>query len=228
MASITKRNTSTLNGNNNLASSQIVPIPSGTSNGDIIIAIAQSYVNPGPGITGQTMTRLGDIISNGMYYSSFYKIHSTGDPTGITFTVSGTAKGKITMVSYYGDYNITNPIQAFSNTGYITSNTALLATGLTSLQINTPLIFHGGIYATTSRSFTVPTSPGTFIEDFDGGSTAPDMWHYFASYMYGGGNTGNVSAVISANNTIKHAFMVALNPPAPVLSSRQRIRITHQ
>jgi hypothetical protein len=232
---ITCRNTSTystVSGSTNT----IVPIPSGTSNGDIIIAISCLAISTGGRyMTGETMTRLGDnnrtLVNPEQYYSAFYRVWHTGDPTGITFLAyAGGAKVKITMASYYGDYNSSSPIDAFSNTSYYGLTDILRAASINVTAINSPIIFFGGVYSTTSKTFTKSTSlDNTWVEDYDNGDTTCDMWHNFESTTWSSsGATNAVDATISAPLSNKHAFMLALNVPSPSPPTRRRLLlITH-
>lgn len=221
---ITLRNTSTYGLNSYYSTS--VPIPTGTQNGDIIIALTTYYSGF---MTGQTMTSLGDRRVT-HYYSAFYKIWNTGDPTGITFSVSsGGSRGKVTMASYYGDFNTSSPIDSFSNTQYITSNNIVRAASINVSEVNSAIIFFGGVYSTSARTFTKPTGlTNLWVEDYDGGDTGSDMWHTFDSIVWSGnGATGLIDVIVSTTATTKHAFMVALKPPLTPPPPRRRIYLTH-
>lgn len=194
--------------------------PSGTVDGDILftlICIGNGTTNPPatidsvPANWNLIATRL---IST--YYRYYFYWHiASGDGSSYTWSLTATNKLHAVCSCYTGgDFNPADPIDNYSDTQYITSDTILRATSFNVATANSPLFFTGGVYSTASKTFTKPSVPTSgWVEDDDAGSTTPDWWSEACSMIWAGsGATGNIQATISATMTIKHAFAVALNP----------------
>jgi len=192
--------------------------PTGTVDGDILFcflcvrAVTPPTVDSVPSGWNLIATRLG-ATPNYRYYL-YYKI-AAGE--GASWVWSFTATGKVRAVcSCYmgGDFDPDDPIDVWSDTGYIVSDFTLRAASMSVTKANSPLVFFGGVYHISTRTFTEPSVPAAWTKDDDAGSTTSDWWTIIASLLWSGsGPTGDMDAGISASDPNKHAFAVALNPP---------------
>jgi hypothetical protein len=194
--------------------------PTGIVEGDIIFVAVAWYTTSGYTIDGvpSGFTSLGSYTSNSDKYALYYKIAGASEPSSYTFSFSNTVKYKITSFGYSGgSFNPSDPIDVVSNTAYRTSGTTVRAASMTVANANSPLIFIGMQYNTSSQTFTKPSVPTSdWVENYDSGSTTPDFWFEFCSMIWSGsGATGNMDATSTGSNGTKHAFAVALKPIPP-------------
>jgi hypothetical protein len=190
----------------------IVTKPSGTANDDIMFAVIQSttaYSNSLP--SGWTSIAQTTAVSG--YYELLYRVASS-EGANYTFGFAGSYKIKVTIATYRGGFNISDPIDVFSDTSYITSNTTNRAASMNVTYRNSPLLFFGCVLESSSFTQTKPSLPTTgWVEDYDGGSTNSDFWLEICSMTWAGvGATGDMDSTISSATTEKHAFAVALKP----------------
>lgn len=190
--------------------------PTGTVDGDILFCWIGWYAAVTIDSVPSGWNLLGQYIANTDRYALYYKIAS-GEGASWAWSFTATAKVRAVCSCYTsGDFNASTPIDVVSNTAYRTSDANCRAASMDVAVANSPLMFWGGCYATTTKSFTKPSVPTTdWVEDDDGWSTTPDMATEVCSFIWAGsGATGAMSATISATMTAKHAFAVALKPPA--------------
>lgn len=191
-----------------------VNLPTGTVNGDIIFALVQHrgvYSNSQP--SGWTLLGQGSGGASSGFFELWYKVAS-GEPANYTWGFSASERIRILNISYQGGFFDTGtPIDVVSSTGYTTSNTIARAASMNVTAANSPLFHFACVFRTSSTTFTPPTSPTTFTEDYDGGNTGPDMWNEVSSCEWSSsGATGNIDATISVSIGTKHSFAVALKP----------------
>ena len=199
--------------------------PTGTVDGDILFCWLGFYKTSAMtvGSVPSGWQLLGEYLTNSDKYALYYKVAS-GEPASWVWSFSTTGKVRAVCSCYTGgDFNASNPINVVSNTPYRTSGTPCIATTMNVANANSPLIFWGGVYSTTVRTFTKPSIPTTgWVEDDDAGSTTPDFSTEVCSMIWAGsGATGDMSATISTSLATKHAFAVALNPAQGVPISGQ-------
>jgi hypothetical protein len=205
--------------NSNGTVSASVAMPTGVTTSDIMFAHILHYYG--------TADVLNSIPSgwypaggtgrhrNGVYNQAlYYKVATAGETGPYVFGFSGTAKVAVTISAYRGNFNSANPIDAFSNTEYVTSNTSYQAASLTVANANSTVLMFPSVYNTTIRTFTEPTTQsGGWTEDYDHGNTAPDFSRAaYRKLITASGATGVITSVGSlSGTTIKHAFAVVLN-----------------
>ena len=191
--------------------SAVIAKPSGTADDDIMFMVIESgtaYTNALPdGWTSLAQTNSTD------FYELAYKVAST---EGSNYTVGFAAAQpvKITILTYSGGFNVTDPIDTFSNTAYVVSDTNNRAASMDVTYANSVLLFFGAVQGTSAVTQTKPTLPTTdWTEDYDSGDTDSDFWLEVASMTWTGkGATGAMTSTLSATKTNKHAFAVALKP----------------
>lgn len=185
--------------------------PTGTVDDDLMFAFLYSntaLTNSVP--SGWTLA--GNNNTAGAICALYYK-KASSEGASYNWGWAGSQAKKVIIVTYRGGFNLTTPIDVVSNASYTTNNTTLRADTMTVTKANSPLIFFGGVDTGSSTTSTPPTVPTTFAEDYDNWNTTPQKLMTVASVVWtGSGATGNIDATISASNTGKHAFAVALNP----------------
>jgi hypothetical protein len=191
--------------------------PGSTAQGDILFAFISWYT---AGVTIDSVPSgwnlLGDYTANTDKYALYYKVAGASEPSSYTWSFSATAKVRIVCSCYTaGDFKTADPIDVVSNTAYRTSDTIVRAATMSGAKANSPLVFFGAVYSTSSKTFTKPSVPSSdWVEDDDAGSQTPDFWQEVCSMIWtGSAATGNMDATASATLTAKHAFAVALKPP---------------
>ncbi len=188
--------------------------PTNTTTSDIMFALVMrgaTTTNPNSVPTGWTL--LGSNSTTHLW-KLYYKMASSTEASGYTWEWAKAGKTAITIATYRGGFNTTNPISATSTTAYKTSDTNVIAT-TTAALLNSPLLFFGSVYATAARTFTKPSVPtSNWVENSDNGSTTSCLWRETASMTWASsGATGTTSATVSgAAIIVKQAFAVALNP----------------
>jgi len=191
--------------------------PSGTVDGDILFTFICVYKTTVPVLdavpSGWNLIASRSVSTN--YHFFLYWKLASSEPASYTWSWTTTVKMRAVCSCYTsGDFDPANPINVYSDTQYITANTILRAASMTVSKANSPLVFFGGVYHTSSRTFTKPSVPTTdWVEDDDAGHTTPDWWTDINSMIWSGsGATDNMDATISASDAHKHAFAIALNP----------------
>lgn len=204
---------------NNSSTTITINKPTGTVDGDIMFAVITRITGgtfPSGVPSGWTLLKQRS-ASNA--WALYYKIAASEGASYVwTYDASVNLDGHI--FTYRGGFNPTNPIEldSISDTQYQTSDTTVRAASVGIIKANSPLIFIG-MYNDTGITFTKPSVPTSgWVEDFDSAGSMASSRHEVCSFVWSGsGETGNVDATVSSNTTtVKHAFMVALNPEIDV------------
>lgn len=188
--------------------------PTDTADGDIMFALVMRNSTTDPSSVPSDWALAGSMPAT--YGRWLYWKVADNEGSNYTWEWASGAKTSITITTYRGGFDITDPIDVVSNSAYTTSNTTVRAASMNVTAVNSPLLFFATFYRTSSTTFTKPSVPTVdWVEDYDGGSTSPDFWREVASMVWSGsGATGDMDATASATGTtVKHAFAVALNPP---------------
>ena len=193
--------------------------PTGTVNGDLLFCWIGWYAAVTIDSVPSGWNLLGEYLANTDRYALYYKIAS-GEGASWVWSFTATAKVRAVCSCYTaGNFNGATPIDVVSNTAYRTSDLNVIAATMNVAAASSPLIFWGGFYSTTTKSFTKPSVPTSgWLEDDDVWNTTPDFGTEVCSFIWtGSGATGAMSATLSTGSiTTKHAFAVALKP-APVV-----------
>jgi hypothetical protein len=152
------------------------------------------------------------IDANTDKYAVYWKV-AASEPASWNWSFSGDCKVRAVCSCYTsGDFDPLDPIDVVSNTPYRVNDTACIAASMAVSAPNSPLVFWGGVYYSSARTFTKPAAPAGWIENDDAGSLDPDFWTEVCSMIWAGsGATGAMSATMSGTAIQKHAFAVALN-----------------
>lgn len=209
------------------SNSATVTKPAGTADGDILFALVKHNANEAFSSTPSGWTQLGTsrwLTTSSSMFSLFYKVASS-EPADYTWTWATAARTAIRIAAYRGGFDTADPIDVVSDSTYQTNDTTLRAAAMTASAANSVVLFFGGTHISAAQTFTPPTAPASMTEDLDAYAGGGRLSHIFARLDWtGSGSTGDMDATISAANDQKHAFAVALNPPAgdttpPVLTS---------
>lgn len=191
-------------------SSHVVNKPANTADGDIMFAFVSSevaYLNSIPAgwtrITQATNTR---------YFDLFYKIAS-GEGASYTWGfASNTNYPSITIATYRGGFDPSNPIQTFSNTYNSNADTSVTAGSITTISAGQSLFFFASSYWGGGTSFTKPTVPSSaWVEDSDqtGSSLGQEVCSLLNWTSFGA--TGAITATQNQSASQRMAFAVAVN-----------------
>lgn len=187
----------------------VVPAPSGLSNGDLIFVSIRraSAVEPTGVPSGWTLIQK-NLATYGFWV--YYKI-ANGEESSWTWNWSGSTRTLGHSFAFYGDYDVSNPIQN-STTPYsaTASGTPVYIPALTTSQSDSLSIIIASGYSTSTKTFAVPTN---WTEHSDTGNTSPDFWQAMASRSLpvNGTNTGIVSYPISAASTYRVGVQIFVN-----------------
>jgi len=187
-----------------------VSVPTGTQSNDLVLAW-QSCAN-GIASTPSGWTLLDTDSST--EFGLFYRVGGSGSHN---FIQSASGKIRVDMVSYRGGFNISDPIDNYSNTDYTTINNILRAASFSVTEADSNIIVVGGCYSPTgARTFTPPSSPGSFTEDVDDGDVDSDFYHTFSHYFWSSsGPTGVMDTTVSGTAATKHCIGLSLNLAVP-------------
>jgi len=202
--------------NSSGSASAVVSKPTGVAEDDIMFAHILHY---------NATDRLSTIPDgwveigrhkNGSYNQAlYYKVAGASEGASYTFGLSASSKLAVTISAYRGNFDPSDPIDDFSNTEYVTSNTTYRAASLTLTNPNSTVLMFPSIYSGTVYTFNNPiTQDAGWVEDYDHGSTSPDFSRAgYRKKIRVSGATGVIDSIGQTGSTIKHAFAVALNIP---------------
>ncbi len=196
--------------------SALVSKPTGVTQGDIMFAHILHF---------NSTDRLSAIpagwISLGRHKNSnynqalYYKVAGSGEGSisNYTFGLTSSSKLAVTISAYRGCFDITNPIDSFSNVEYITNNTTYRAGSVTLSASNTTVLMFPSIYNGAVRTFSPPlTQGGGWTEDYDYGTNTADFSRAgYRKFISAAGATNVIDSIGATGNNIKHAFAVALH-----------------
>lgn len=191
--------------------------PTGTTQDDIMFALVKRLTaNSWSTVpTGWTLLASDADANTTTTVDLYYRVAGASEGASYQWISSGTSRIGGSIYAFRSDFNTTTPIDVYSNTSYETNDTIVRGASMTTSVANEALIFFSLSHASSSQTFTPATVPTTFTEHTDTGSANSRFWRSAASVVWSGsGATGTMDAAVSAANTSKHAFVVALQPAA--------------
>jgi hypothetical protein len=199
------------------SSSALVAKPTGTADDDIMMALVDradtAAADPTTVPTGWALLGKQDQANRAFW--AYWKL-AASEGADYTWAWAAATRTGITIATYRDAFDTASPIDVVSNTAYNVSDSTVRGASMVVAAVNSPLIFMGVAARSSSFTWTPPTAPATFVEDVDTWNSGSRMGRTFASVVWtGSGSSGDMDATISftlAND--KHAFVVALNPPA--------------
>lgn len=193
----------------------VLPAPAGIAANDILFGYVKHNANETPTGVPSGWTLLGSEFNteSTSYWFLYYKIATGSEPADYTWTFATAARAGGVSIAYRDGFDTADPIDAVSDTGYITNDTTLRAAAATAAEANAPVLFFGCTHNSSANAVTHPSSPAAFTEDVEyfGGSGRGN--YEIASLIWtGSGTTGNVDATLASAVGVKHAFLVILTP----------------
>ena len=195
-----------------------VNIPSGTVDGDIMFMYLSIYIATPPTIDSvpEGWTQIATNTAGNSRWYLYYKVASS-EGASYTWSLTASCRYYAVNISYASgafDVQSISDITAISNTLYGTSDATVRAASMNVPNANSPLLIFASVYSTTVRTFTEPSVPGTWSENYEYGHTTPDISGAIDSMIWSGsGNTGDMDNTCSATiATNKHAFAISLKP----------------
>ena len=191
--------------------SKTVTKPTGTTDGDIMIAFAARKYEETPTTTPAGWDSRGTNwnVDDYMHCQVWTRVASS-EGANYTWEWANAVRQAIIIVTYRGGYDTVDEFDILSNTGYSGNDAVLRAAGVSVSEADSPAIFIGAGVSSTGLTYTPPSG---FQEDADTGSTDSRFWVIAASDVLGSGASGDIDATIS--ETLwgsKHAMMVVLTP----------------
>lgn len=189
----------------------VVPAPTGLSDGDLIFVAIRRNAAVDPSDVPAGWTLLQSVLSTYGFWI-YYKVAS-GEGSSWTWTWAASTKTLAYAYAFLGDFDPNDPIQSSTTPFSSASGTAIDIPALTTSVDNTLSLILSSAYSTSTKTFTVPTSP-SYVEHSDTGSNLPDFWQAIASYAYptANTNTGTISYPVSSSSSYLIGCQILINP----------------
>jgi hypothetical protein len=195
-----------------------VYLPEGVADNNLLVlAVSVQSENIAATPTGWTPV-CSDTLEIERYY--FYVRTADSEPSYYTVTAASSSGDSISGVigAYRGGIG---GLDTYSNTPYKTNDSTLRAGTVTPAQAGSPCIFVGVHYRYMGLGYTCtpPSSPGSWVEDFD---DINDVFygdigvHFYHTTLSSTSPTGNIDATLSGSTSDKHAVALVFEPVIPV------------
>jgi len=194
-------------------------LPTGTADDDFLLAVIHSvdgtlssapsgWDNFGSPVVGQL-----DPSSSAAFTHLYWKIAS-GEPASYSWSWASSARSGCSVYSFRDDFDVSNPVDAISNTAYTTSSTTVRAASATAAAANAPIILFSTQHVSSSQTCTAhPTSPTTFTAHSDLYNSSSRFHRCLSIGVWSGsGSTGDMDTSISNTAVDKRGFALILNP----------------
>lgn len=207
-SNISLRSTSSAN-NNTGGSSLTLNKPTGTTNGDIMVAhvIVRTAGNTITAPSGWTLIQRKD-SSSSISTASYWKLAGSSEPSSYawSFGTSGEASGGI--ASYIG-VDAANPIDA-SNAQYNSGTSTVSNSGVTTTVANGILVYAVGITAPTTVNV-----PSGFTQEWTATSSTSTTSEMSDKILTTTGATGTISGSHNGGTNSNITHLIALKPATP-------------
>lgn len=196
--------------------SAVVTKPTGVVQGDIMFAYIL-HSNGTDRLSGipAGWSQVGVRNKNGNTNQAlYYKVAGASEGANYTFGLTSSSKLGVTISAYRGCFDTANPIETFSDTAYVVSNTTYRASSMTLSSAGTTVLMFPSMYTTAVKTFANPiTQGGGWTEDYDQGSANSDFSRAaYRKFIPSSGATGVIDSIGTSGGVVKHAFGVALRP----------------
>lgn len=144
----------------------------------------------------------------------YYKVAGASEPATYTWTWGpGSVATRATITTWRHGFDVTSPIDNYSNTAYTTDNPILQAASFWISNPSETLLYFGSATAATDITFSRPaTQDNDWVERYDAWDALSTFAHTIGNCDYSGsGDSGVINITATADLTDKHAFAVALN-----------------
>ncbi len=202
------------------ASTLTVAKPTGTVDGDYMVAVAQSVDTAKPTPPAGWTERAEHRYGSASYYKVVWTKPASSEGADYDFafgTTRAPVKGRIDIITCRGGFNPTTPYYGVVNAEYTTLDTSIKASGATvPTAYNPVVIFIGCTYhASITISITPPATPNAFTEDAEAYGTGTSLCNVEFSHFVKTDGLTPISTMIGTLNyglgTHKHAFALILN-----------------
>jgi hypothetical protein len=195
-----------------------VYLPSGVVDGGLLV-LAVSVQSEDISATPAGWVQVcSDTTALERYY--FYIRVADSEPTYYTITAASSSADSISGViaAYRGGIG---GLDTYSNNVYTVNDDTLRAGTVTPLNSGSPCILVGVHYRYSGLGYTCtpPSSPGSWVEDFD---DINDVFygdigvHFYHTTLSSTSPTGNIDATLSGSTSDKHAVALVFEPVIPV------------
>lgn len=189
--------------------------PTGTQDDDIMIALLFHHFDAATASVPSGWSTIAPLYKSNDTFIGLYRKVASSESGSYEWTFSTASRTSLTIATYRGGFDTTDPIDTYSNDSYGTSDEYNPAGTVTVSANKSPLLVIGGEFSGTILTHTAPASPGTFNEDVEFGDTTGDHSRFFYSQTVDdSGATGTMTVTISSSvaPAYKHTFGLVLNP----------------
>ncbi len=199
------------NHTSNTGTTVVLPLPSGTTTGDVMFALLDSSNAGSVASMPAGWALVGFIFAGGSgSHYLYYKVATGSEPSTYTWTYSGSNTQKGGSIASYRGINPNFPFYSCSSTVYNTNDTNLQAATINTFEAGSVLLFFGSVSANVT--FTAPTVPDSnWVQDFTVSNSGTCSRVIYRDTAPSIGATGNIVATLSGAQTLKHAFAICLN-----------------
>lgn len=188
--------------------------PSGTQEGDIMIAMVVKKDANLPNSVPSGWTLIGNSGPANCYMFLYYKVAGASEPSSYSWGFTQSSICRILCVSYRGGFNTSDPIDTYTMPLYTSVDWTLrCAYPITPTSVGENLIYFAAHYYPLSDP-QVFSQPSGFVERYDGYNTVSeyhcsfgDRYYYSINPLYVNSGLGTGS-----NYTGKQGCVIALKP----------------
>lgn len=184
--------------------------PADTVNTDLMFALITRGSTDDPSDVPTGWTLLASNAGRWLYY----KVAGASEPATYTWTWGpGSVATRVTITTWRYGYDVSTPIDNYSNTAYTTENPILQAASFWVSNPSETLLYFGSATSATEITFIKPSTQDNDWEE------RYDAWDALSTFAHTVGNcdkadageSGVINITASTDLTDKHAFAVALN-----------------
>ena len=198
-----------------------ISVPSSTQNGDLMIAaIISNNWNSLANVTAPAgWTLIGSTVMPGGAAPrlAVYSRIASSEPASYAWTSGGTRMTGV--IARFSGVDGTTPVESYSNTAYVTSNTTVRSAAVTTTDANQTVVNIAGSFLSTDVVTYTPPTDYTEHVDYSGGTDVGRSYIEFSSRVISSaGSTGDIDATASATLTDKHGIALVINDAAATAS----------
>ncbi len=200
---------------NSSSVSAVVTKPTGVIQNDIMFAYIMHNNSTDRLSTIPTgWTQIGRHKNGNANQALYYKVAGASEPASYTFGLISSSRLAVTINVYRGCFNLLNPIDTISNTGYVVNNTTYRAASMTLPSQYTTVIIFPSVSASGSKTFAAPiTQGGGWTQNYTNGNASSQFSRSaFSKLITNTGATGVIDSIGFSASNGKHAFAVGLHP----------------
>jgi len=190
-----------------------VSVPTGTQNGDLMLAavISNNWYSLANITPPAGWTLIGSTLMPGGAAPrlAVYSRIASSEPASYAWTSAGTRMTGV--IARFSGVDGTTPIESYSNTAYTTSNTTVRSATVTTTDVNQTVVNIAGSFLSSAVVTYTPPTNYTEHVDYSGGTDVGRAYIEFSSRIISSaGSTGDIDATASATLTDKHGIALVL------------------